>query len=158
MSEGEARATELGIPTAAETVVLFVESSHWDPNWLYTSRGYYRRFVRKNLDLVVDELEAEPQRVYCIECTFFLEMYLRDRPEQRERIAQLFAERRLRMLSASVTTPDTLLPRTESILRDFERGGAFLSTLAVEPPTTAYLPDDFGHSPIVADVAAGLRR
>ena len=36
----------LGIPDDAEQILIFSESSHWDPNWLFTSEEYFERFVR----------------------------------------------------------------------------------------------------------------
>jgi len=36
----------LGIPDDAERVLIFTESSHWDPDWLYTSEEYFERFVQ----------------------------------------------------------------------------------------------------------------
>ena len=36
---------KLGIPPEADRVLLFAESSHWDPNWLHTSAVYYRKYV-----------------------------------------------------------------------------------------------------------------
>jgi hypothetical protein len=31
----------LGIPTDARHVLIFAESSHWDPDWLFTSDEYF---------------------------------------------------------------------------------------------------------------------
>ena len=65
----------LGIPDDVERVIVFAESSHWDPNWLYTSEEYFRRFVSRNLDRAIDEVLHDPRRVYSVECMFFLRMY-----------------------------------------------------------------------------------
>ncbi len=46
----------LGIPDDAERVLIFSESSHWDPNWLLTSEEYFERFVRHNLGQAIKEL------------------------------------------------------------------------------------------------------
>jgi len=40
----------LDIPLDAEKVLIFSESSHWDPNWLFTADEYFERYVRHNLD------------------------------------------------------------------------------------------------------------
>ena len=56
---------QLGIPDDAERVLIFSESSHWDPNWLFTSEAYYERFVNSNLDQAIDALQQEPRRVLC---------------------------------------------------------------------------------------------
>ena len=76
----------LGIPDDAERVLIFSESSHWDPNWLLTSEEYFERFVHANLDQAVKELQREPRRVYSIECMFFLRLHWERCPAQRDTI------------------------------------------------------------------------
>jgi alpha-mannosidase len=112
----------LGIPDDADRVLIFSESSHWDPNWLFTAEEYFERFVRRNLDQAVEELLKESRRVYSIECTFFLRQYWDHCPEQRDIVRELVNEGRLRLTSSGVNTADTLLPSTEAILRDFLLG------------------------------------
>ena len=50
--------TRLGIPEQAKSVMILAKSSHWDPNWLYTSEKYYTRFVDSNLQQAVFELDS----------------------------------------------------------------------------------------------------
>ncbi len=54
---------KLGIPADAARVLILAESSHWDPNWLYTSEEYYSRWVEHNLLMAVAELVQSPRRV-----------------------------------------------------------------------------------------------
>jgi hypothetical protein len=74
----------LGIPTDARHVLVFAESSHWDPDWLFTSDEYFDRWVRRNLDTALDELLHDPRRVYSIECMFFLRKYWDANPERHD--------------------------------------------------------------------------
>ena len=68
-------------------------------------------------------LEQDPGRVYCVESVFFLKLYWERHPEHRERAARRSSARgQLRILTSSLTTPDTLLPHPEAILRDFHLG------------------------------------
>jgi len=101
---------QLGIPEDAERVLIFSESSHWDPNWMFTSDEYFDRFVRSNLDQAIEELLQEPRRIYSIECVFFLRLYWDRCPAQRAKVRALVNEGRLRLTSSGVTTADTLLP------------------------------------------------
>jgi len=145
--EKELRAA-LGIPSEAERVLIFAESSHWDPDWLFTSDEYYARFVQPNLDLALDELEREPRRVYSIECMFFLRLYWEHRPENRERVRTLVDQRRLRLTSSGVTTADTIVPSPEAILRDLLLGQEWLRAQGMnQEPDLAYFSDSFGSSP-----------
>jgi len=149
----------LGIPDDAERVILFAESSHWDPNWMLTSEGYFHRLVRHNLDHAINQLLRDPRRVYSVECIFFLRKYWEQRPEQHDTIRTLVNEGRLRLTSSGVTTADTLLPDTEAILRDFLIGQEWLRANGmIQEPRVAYFPDSFGHSPALPSLlhAAGF--
>jgi hypothetical protein len=149
----------LGIPDETERVILFAESSHWDPNWMLASDGYFHRLVHPNLDRAINELLHDPRRVYSVECIFFLRMYWEQRPEQHDTIRTLINEGRLRLTSSGVTTADTLLPDTEAILRDFLIGQEWLRANGMtQEPRVAYFPDSFGHSPALPSLlhAAGF--
>lgn len=151
----------LGIPAAARHVLILAESSHWDPNWLQTSSEYFERFVRPNLDAALAELLAEPRRVYSVECLFFLRLYWEACPERRETVRSLVNSGRLRLTSSGVTTADTLLPRSEAILRDFLLGQEWLRANGMTPePRLAYFPDSFGCSHALPSLlnAAGFDR
>jgi hypothetical protein len=78
---------------------------------------------------------------------FFLKSYWEKRPEQRENIRSLVNSRRLRLTSSGITTADTLLPKTEAILRDFFLGQDWLRSNGMEQvPVLGYFPDSFGYS------------
>jgi hypothetical protein len=147
-SEERALRASLGIPADAERVLIFAETSHWDPNWLYTSQEYYDRFVRKQLYQAIYELLREPRRIYSVECVFFLRMYWEENSQQHEIIRRLVNERRLRMTSSGVTTADTLLPDPEAILRGWLLGQEWLRRNGMtQEPRLAYFSDSFGCSP-----------
>ena len=143
----------LGIPDDAKHVLLFTESSHWDTNWLQTSEEYFRSRIEPIFAHILTQLERDPRRVYCIESVFFLKLYWERHPEARERLRTLLEPDarwgvRLRILTSAFTTPDTLLPHTESILRDFHLGQTWLRRQGLTAnPRAAYFPDNFGHSP-----------
>ncbi|MGB6057270.1 MAG: hypothetical protein WBF71_03330 [Microthrixaceae bacterium] len=138
----------LGVPAEASTVLVIAESTHWDPNWLLTSDEYYRSTVRRTLDRVIEALLAEPTRVFSLECIFFVERYWRDHPGRREVFGQLVNEGRIRFSGSGVTTPDTLIPEDELLIRDLLLGQEWLRTNGMTPePRLLYLPDSFGHSP-----------
>ncbi len=138
----------LGIPPGARRALLFTESSHWDPDWLYTSQEYFRRYVAPNLEAALNELRRDPRRVYSIECAFFLRLFWESRPHLQDELRDLLNARRLRLTGSGVTTPDTLLPSEEALLRDFLLGQEWLRSIGVtQEPRLAYFPDSFGHSP-----------
>ena len=151
----------LGIPDDAERVLIFSESSHWDPNWMFTSEEYYDRFVHLNLSQAIEELERESRRIYSIECIFFLRLFWDRCPEQRDKVRALVNEGRLRLTSSGVTTADTLLPSAEAILRDLLIGQEWLRGNGMpQEPALAYFVDSFGCSPALPSLlnAAGFDR
>jgi hypothetical protein len=151
----------LGIPDDAEHVLVLAESSHWDPDWLYTADEYYERFVRRNLDQALDELQREPRRVYSVECCYFLRTYWERQPARRAALRALANEGRLRLTHSGVTTADTLIPRGEALLRDWLIGQEWLRAQGIEQePRLAYFTDSFGCTPALPSLlrAAGFGR
>lgn len=151
----------LGIPDDAKQVLIFSESSHWDPNWLLKSEEYFERFVHRNLDSAIEELLKEPKRVYSIECMFFLRMYWERYPGKQNIVRELINSGRLRLTSSGVTTADTLLPDTEAILRDFLIGQQWLRANGMDQePKLAYFADSFGCTPALPSIiqAAGFNK
>jgi len=150
---------KLGVPDDAERVIIFAESSHWDPNWKLTSEEYFNQRVLRNLDRAINELLKEQKRIYSVECVFFLRMYWEQRPQQQNIIRTLVNEGRLRLTNSGVTTADTLLPDLEAILRDLLVGQEWLRANGMtQEPHVAYFPDSFGHSPALPSIlnAAGF--
>jgi hypothetical protein len=144
----EGQASRLGIPEDARWVLIVGESSHWDPDWLLTANEYYRLRIRRILDRALWVLAREPHRVYSLESVFFLKMYWDRNPARQQELRRLINEGRLRLTGSGVTTPDTLLPGTEAIIRDFLYGQQWLRDHGMtQEPTVAYLPDNFGNTP-----------
>lgn len=149
--------SRLQIPEDAERVLILGETSHWDPNWLHTADEYYERRIAQIFAEVIEELEADPRRVFTVESIFFLRMHYERAPQHREALRRLVAERRLRFSGPAITTPDTVLPSTEAILRDFLLGQEWLRNQGFEQePRLAYLPDDFGYSPALPGILCAL--
>ncbi len=148
---------KLGVPEDARHVLILGESSHWDPNWLFTSEEYYRHRIERILDEVMSELEHEPRRVFSLEAIFFVRLYWERRPDRRELLLRLVSERRLQLTGTGITTPDTVIPSTESILRDFLLGQEWLRETGFDAePRLAYFPDDFGCTPALPAILAAL--
>jgi hypothetical protein len=99
----------------------------------------------------------EPRRVFSIESLFFLRLYWERQTGQRGLVRGLVKDGQLRLTGCGISTPDTVLPGTESILRDYLYGQEWLWSqgLAAEP-RLAYLPDSFGHSPALPSLLRAL--
>lgn len=126
---------------------------------MLTSSQYYRLLVRRTLDRVIDALVTEPRRVFGLESVFFPDLYWNDRPERRDVLRNLVNRGQLVFSGCGVTTPDTLLPTDEMLLRDLLMGQEWIRSRGMtQEPRTLYLPDSFGHSPGLPSVldAAGI--
>ncbi len=143
----------LGIPKEAKKVLIFSESSHWDPNWLKKAEEYFNQFVCNNLNQAIIELKKEPRRIYSIECIFFLRMFWEKYPEKQEILRDLINKKQIRITNIGVTTADTILPSTEAILRDFLVGQEWLRINKIEQePKLAYFADSFGCTPALPSI------
>ncbi|MBW1902668.1 MAG: hypothetical protein JRJ20_13705 [Deltaproteobacteria bacterium] len=147
----------LGIPPEAKRVLIFGESSHWDPNWLLTSEQYYQQRIECILSSAIKALINDPRRIFSIECIFFLKMFWDRNPDKHDALRDLINQGRMRLTGSGVTTPDTLLPDTEAIIRDYLIGQEWLRLNGMtQEPRLAYLPDNFGHSPTLPDILVSL--
>jgi len=148
---------KLGIPASAKKVLMLGETSHWDPNWIFTTHEYFNFRIRTILDTAIEELTKDTKRIFSIECVFFLKMYWENCPDKRSAIKKLVNEGRLRLTGSGLTTPDTTLPETEALLRDYQRGQTWLLENGMkQEPSLAYFPDGFGHSPGVPSILRSM--
>ncbi len=155
-SERDTR-SRLGVPGDAPAVLLFAESSHWDPDWLLTSGEYYSLRIRWILNRALREMLGDRRRVYSIESIFFLKMYWEKNPDRRAAIRALVNEGRLRFSGTGFTQPDTMIPSAEAIIRDFLLGRRWLADNGMEAePRVAYMTDDFGLSPAFPSILSSL--
>lgn len=146
----------LGIPDAAGCVVMFGQNSHLDIDWLYTFEQYYSRYVETILSGARRLLDADPAYRYSVAEMAFLAEHLRRHPEQAGSFRAAAARGALRVVGGGVTTPDTLLPTTEALARDYLRGSLYAESALGTRARAAWLPDSFGHAPTVPDALAAM--
>ncbi len=149
--------SRLGVPDDARYILIIAESSHWDLNWMYTSEVYYTLKIKRILNKALRELKRNPRRIYSIECIFFLKMFWDRHESMRDSIRTLVNTGRIRLTGTGFTTPDTTLPDTESIIRDYLLGQEWLRENGmVQEPKLAYLPDNFGNSPALPSILSSM--
>lgn len=146
----------LGIPPEAREVLIFAQSSHVDPDWLQTAEEY-EKWTDRTFDRALHELAKDPRYIYSVECLFFFKRYWASHPENRELLRRYVNEGRIRFTGTGLTTPDTLLPEPENLVRDFLFGLTWLQKNGMHPQTRlAYFPDDFGHNPALPAILREL--
>ncbi len=143
----------LGIPVEAGEVILFAQSSHLDPDWLFTADQYQRLATDESIDRALHELGKDPRYIYSVECLFFFKRYWEGHPEKRAALRDYANKGRIRFTGTGITTPDTLLPEQESLIRDYLIGREWLKAQGIDvEPKVAYLPDCFGHTPTLPGI------
>lgn len=156
-AEERALRERLGVPAEAERIIIFGETSHWDPSWLFTSEEYYTRRIQHVMEDAIEALAREPRRVFSIESLFFFRLFWDRRPDRREALRELVNAGRLRLTGSGITTPDVVLTHTEAVLRDYQLGQQWLWDHGMrQAPALAYLPDDFGYTPALPSLMAAL--
>jgi len=148
----------LGIPAGAQRAVLLGQTSHLDIDWQLTFDAYYKQYVETAFLEARKLLDADPRAFYAIAEMGFLAHHLEVHPEERAPLAADVARGALRIVGGGVTSPDTLLPETELLARDWLFGIRFAEDTLGAHPHAAWLPDSFGHSGTAPDMltAAGF--
>jgi len=154
-TEAELRSS-LGIPPEAERVVIFNQNAHWDLDWLKTFDDYYNIYVEKTITQALNILDRDPKYYYSISEIAFLKRYWGDHPEDRSRIRRHAQSGHLRIVGGGISSPDTLIPTGEALVRDWLIGMTWCRENLGVTPFTAWEPDSFGHSPSLPGILAGI--
>jgi hypothetical protein len=144
----------LGVPEGAKQVIVFGQNAHMDIDWQMTFDDYYTTFVGQLLTEARQILQQQPRAFYAVAEMAYLQNHLTMHPEE---LAPLLAASRagsLHIVGGGMTSPDTLLPETELLLRDYLYGIQFAEDTLDAHPTAAWLPDSFGHAGTAPDVLA----
>ncbi len=147
----------LGIPLDAEHVIIFGQNSPLDNDWQQTFDGYYQSFVGAIFTQARQLMDAQPRAFYSICEMAFLQNHIAMHPEELAPLQAAATRGQLHIVGGGMTSPDTTLPETELLVRDYLYGEAFAEDNFGLRPTAAYLPDSFGHGAGAPDllVAAG---
>jgi len=147
----------LGIPAEAQEVIVFAQSSHVDPDWLMTADQYQRLLTDRTFDKALKQLEKDPRYVYSVECTFFFKRYFDSHPDKREALRKFVNDGRIKFTGTGITSPDSLIPEGENLVRDYVAGYYWLKSQGMTAePRLAYYADSFGESPSVPTILNAL--
>ncbi|HEY3356607.1 MAG TPA: hypothetical protein VGQ83_25375 [Polyangia bacterium] len=144
----------LGVPAGARQVVVFGQTAHLDIDWQKTFDDYYRTWVEQIFLDARRLLDEQPRAFYSVAEMAFLAHHLEVHPEEAAPLAAHAARGALRIVGGGVTSPDTMLPETELLVRDLLLGARFAEETLGVRPRAAWLPDSFGHSGTAPDVLA----
>lgn len=126
-----------------KTKVHVIPHTHWDREWYFTS-SRSTVYLVKHLHEVLNTLENnEDFQYYLMDAqTSLIEDYLKYRPEDKERIEKLVAEKRL-LTGPWYTQTDQLVISQESVTRNLLYGTKYAKQLG-HSMGIGYVPDAFG--------------
>ncbi len=122
-----------------------IANAHLDPVWLWDWReGLNEGLV--TCRTVLDLMDEFPELTFTRgEAAVYEHIELHD-PEMFERIRAKIARGRWDVVGGTYVQPDTNLPATEVLVRQFQRGTGYFKRAFGVRPTAAWAPDSFGHS------------
>lgn len=159
LSEPECALREqLGVPLDAPHVLMFGQTSHLDIDWQKTFDAYYDDYVETVFFGADTLLQNDDRAYYGIAEMAFLQEHLRRHPDAEDSLRTAVKRGALRIIGGGMTSPDTMLPETELLARDYLDGARFADESLGARASAAWLPDSFGHSGTAPDVlvAAGF--
>jgi hypothetical protein len=146
----------LGIPASATTVIIFAQNSHLDIDWQKTLPDYYQTWVERILLEARQMLDASPRAYYSIAEMAYLEHHLAMHPEELDPLKKHAARGAFRIVGGGMTSPDSNLPETEILIRDYLYGTKYSEDTFHARPYAAWVPDSFGHSATFPDVLTAM--
>jgi mannosylglycerate hydrolase len=142
-------------PHAGSYTVYVIPHTHWDREWYATFQQFRVRLVHV-LDALLGLLDRDlSYSHFNLDAqTVMLQDYLEIRPEKREHLQKLIAERRLGV-GPWYVLPDEFLVSGEALIRNLLLGhhlaGGFGHVQKV-----GYIPDTFGHIPQLPQILQGF--
>ncbi|HEX6097187.1 MAG TPA: hypothetical protein VF432_12740 [Thermoanaerobaculia bacterium] len=163
---------ELGIPDAAQRVILFSQSSHLDWDWLETfptlcddpDNPYFEygsnpakqpafSIFDAAVALVTANQAQTPPYYYSVAEIGFLQAYAESTAARLQGLKNCGTF--LHLCGGGITSPDNLLPHGEAFLRNFLVAQGWYAANLGLPVMNVWIPDDFGHdSQLPVTVAA----
>ncbi len=125
--------------------VYVVPHSHWDREWYFTIEDSNLLLV-ENMDRLLDVMENDPEYTgYVFDAqSSILDEYLKIRPEEKERLSRLIADKRI-FVGPWYTQGDSLLVNRESLIRNLMYGTRIAEKMG-HSMNVGYLPDIFGQN------------
>jgi alpha-mannosidase len=153
---------ELGIPDAAQRVILFSQSSHLDWDWLETfptlcddpNNPYFSygsdpakqpafSIFDAAVALVTANQGQTPPYYYSVAEIGFLQAYAESTAARLQGLKDCGTF--LHLCGGGITSPDNLLPHGEAFLRNFLVAQTWYAATLGLPVMNVWIPDDFGH-------------
>jgi alpha-mannosidase len=135
-----------------------IANAHLDPVWLWDWREGLNEGI-STCRAVLGLMDEFPELTFSRGEASIYEHIERNDPETFNRIRSRIAEGRWDVVGGNYVQPDTNLPSTEVLVRQFSRGLSYFKRSLAVRPTVAWAPDSFGHSAGWPEIyaAAGMK-
>ncbi len=121
-------------------------NAHLDPVWLWDWREGLNEGL-KTVDTVLNLMGEFPQLTFVRGESAIYQHIEKTRPDMFRRIIKMIEAGRWDVIGGTVIQPDSNLPATESLCRQYETGLAYFESRFGRRPTIAWQADTFGHTP-----------
>lgn len=143
------------MPDSRRLIFHLLPNAHLDPVWLWDWREGLNEgliTVRSILNLM-DEF---PELTFMRGEAAIYEHIQKTDPAVFKRILERIEEGRWDVVGGTVIQPDTNLPSTEVLCRQFEKGLAYFEQNLGVRPTVAWQADSFGHTPAFPNILSAF--
>ncbi len=134
-------------PQNASQIVILGQSSHLDISWFYSSDEYYEKLVKGIFIKFIDFVKSDPLHTGFFAETFWIRRFLSDETVEKsikDEFRKFLENQNIKIEGGGVGTDDHLVVPTESIIRNYLRGRAYLKEHRINPTDCAWIPDSFG--------------
>ncbi len=130
-----------------------IANAHLDPVWLWDGREGLNEGIQ-TCRTMLDLLDANPDFTFMRGESAIYEHIERFAPDVFERIRAYVAAGRWDVVGGVYVQPDTNLPATETILRQFAVAGRYFESRFGRRPSVGWAADSFGHSAGLPEILA----
>ncbi len=133
-------------------------NAHLDPVWLWDWREGLNEGIT-TIRTILDLMEEDPKMTFMRGESLIYQHLEREDPKSFARVKKLVAEGRWDVIGGTFIQPDTNLPATETLARQFTVAQAYFRRAFGRVPEAAWAADSFGHSAGYPEIlaAAGMK-
>ncbi len=136
--------------------VHVVTHTHWDREWYEPFEIFKGRLINLINGLIENIGKYPDFKHFMLDGqSVVLEDYLREHPENREKLAKLIRDHKI-IVGPWYILPDEFLVTGEAMIRNFLIGQDVLESLNIPSMQVGYLPDMFGHNAYTPSVLKDL--
>ncbi len=131
--------------------IYIVPHFHYDVAFMKSIEGY----LDITCDLIIevlDMLKSEERSIFCLECAFLLDTFIKRYPEQEAFLKEMVKSGRIELVGGMYIMPDVNIPSGESLFRQILMGQRFYEREFGIKTNIGWMVDVFGHTPQIPQI------